>query len=196
MSNDERSLVPEMAAQLERVGKPSRQITRGIDRLRQTERLFIGLPTPSGASSEARAINNHGQVVGRVGVAHGFAYTDSRAVLWERGQLIYLDTRPGWQSRAHDINDLGQVVGVEHRGESWEVSDRDSFDAPRAILWDNGQRIELQRVGNGCSGANAINNRGQIVGWADIPTAIRPPHWTAGSQWRGGVQISETRAIL
>src|SRR5688500_16892239 len=127
MSNDERSLVPERAAQLERVGKPSRQIKRGIDRLRLTERRFIGLPTPSGAGSEARAINNRGQIVGRVAHANGFAYGDSKAVLWERGRMVYLDTRQGWLSTAHDINDLGQVVGVEHRGEHADISDSDSF---------------------------------------------------------------------
>ena len=196
MSNDEQSLLPDRTSPLARVGEQSRQITRGIDRLRQTERRFIALPTPSGASSEARAINNRGQIVGRVGVANGFAYIDSRAVLWERGRMEYLETRPGWLSNAYDINDAGQVVGIEHRGEYAEVSERDGAEAPRPILWDKGQRIELERFSNGCAGANAINNRGQIVGWADIPAAVRPPHWTAGSSWRGGVQIGETRAVL
>jgi probable HAF family extracellular repeat protein len=64
-------------------------------------------------SSEARAINVTGQVVGRSGTAD---LSTSRAVLWQGGAAIDLNsliTVPGWTlSDATDINDVRQIVGI------------------------------------------------------------------------------------
>jgi probable HAF family extracellular repeat protein len=178
MGNDGRSLVPDRATQLERVGKSSRQITRGIDRLRSSEPRFIELAIQPGGRSEAWAINSHGQVVGSVQwsvVGFEWSEDNTRAVLWEHGQMALLETRVGWLSRAHDINDQGQVVGVEHRGvnwqEDWDGVHRGYLVNPQAILWDNGRRMELAGIESGSSQAYAINNLGQIVGTAEDPVS-------------------------
>ena len=101
------------------------------------------------------AINNRGQVVGCSVTPSGY----SRAVIWENGIITDLGT-PGSNysdSRATDINDLGQVVGNSYNNAG-------RFE--RAFLWDKGKMIDLGILGSNdiSSQANGINNRGQVVG--------------------------------
>lgn len=68
---------------------------------------------PGDVASEARAINITGHIVGRSGVAD---FSNSRAVLWQNGSAIVLNslvTTPGWVlTSATGINDVRQIVGV------------------------------------------------------------------------------------
>lgn len=68
---------------------------------------------PGHVASEARAINMSGSIVGRSGSAD---WSVARAVLWEAGLTVDLNTRvaaSGWTlTAAHGINDIGQIVGV------------------------------------------------------------------------------------
>jgi hypothetical protein len=61
------------------------------------------LGTLDGNSTQALAINDHGQIVG---------YSGQNALLWEKGQMNHIG-----QFFAIDINNRGQVVG---EGELWE----------------------------------------------------------------------------
>lgn len=70
-------------------------------------------PIPGGYTSEGKAINNNGDVVG-----NGFIPYDNklgwvrRAYYWSKGTALNLGTLPGCEeSFAHDINDNGTVVG-------------------------------------------------------------------------------------
>jgi probable HAF family extracellular repeat protein len=111
---------------------------------------------PGGKYSIAGSINNHGQVVG---YGHNGEYWGDfaipRAFLWdERHGMREIGTLGGGQyyddSFAHDINDKGQIVGVSNQ---------------RAFLWQDGKMRDLGTLpGHARSRANAINNRGQIVG--------------------------------
>jgi probable HAF family extracellular repeat protein len=109
----------------------------------------------------ARAINNHGQVVGMASTASG----RSRAFLWQNGVMTDLGSlREQGSSDAVDINDRGQVVG-------W--SDGYPF------LWQNGVMTDLNGLipaGSGwlLQGAHAINRHGQIVGWGYYNDVPRP----------------------
>lgn len=98
-----------------------------------------------------RAINNAGQVVGSM--TAGFSNM-THAVVWENGQLTDLGASPGAinGSLANDINNVGQIVGVDHE---------------RAVLWWQGTKVELGSL-NGDSRSNAlgINDLGQIVGYS------------------------------
>lgn len=114
---------------------------------------------PGGAdSSTAFAINQTGQIVGQGSAADGV-----HAFLWSNGIMIDLGVLPGSEtSRAFDINDRGQVVGTSRDG---------GIAANRAFLWENGEMFDLNALVDDLDGwlllsAQAINNRGQIVGQA------------------------------
>jgi probable HAF family extracellular repeat protein len=99
----------------------------------------------------AAAINTVGQVAGEWESTRGYPV----AALWDPvlGPRE-LGVLPGGAfSAAYGLNDAGQVVGYS---EAW--------DGTHAILWDDGQMIDL---GWGTVAAD-INNAGQIVGWSNI----------------------------
>jgi probable HAF family extracellular repeat protein len=74
---------------------------------------------PGDVASEARAINVNGDVVGRSG---GAGFSTSRAVLWQEGLMVDLNSlisASGWTlSSATGTNDVRQIVGVGlHNGQ-------------------------------------------------------------------------------
>jgi probable HAF family extracellular repeat protein len=128
--------------------------------------------------SAAMAINNYGQVVG----SSFYGSSGVHAFLWMPGHWVFnpithlafwippirldLGTLPGdTDSVAYAINDQGQVVGYSSTG-----STVDGTWKPRAFLWDfaHGMRDLNSLTVNGLFGhlrqANAINNKGQVVG--------------------------------
>jgi len=120
------------------------------DRMRQD----LGV-LPGHMSSEARAVNGKGQVVGYALTAGGV----SHAFLWDRGTMRELATVPGDAgSEARAINVAGDVVG---RG----LADPGTS---RAVLWQDGAAVDLNTLiaatGWILSSATGINNAGQIVG--------------------------------
>ena len=68
---------------------------------------IIDLGTLGGTFSDARAINERGQVVGESTTASG----EEHAFLWQDGTMSDLGTLSGDQSEANGINNRGQVVG-------------------------------------------------------------------------------------
>jgi probable HAF family extracellular repeat protein len=113
---------------------------------------ITALGAPANSPSEATAINDAGQVVG---------YSDNRAALWNQGALTYLSS---FSSRAHGINNVGQVVGLT------EIAP----DEYHATLWNGGAAIDLNSflsqsdrdAGWYLETANAINDAGWITGSA------------------------------
>ncbi len=96
------------------------------------------------------AINEAGQVVG---IAYNSPPNKTRAVRWNEGRMIRLPG--GDSSQASDLNSAGQIVGCTTEG----------FGTTRAVLWEDGQVIELANLPfcSQCEAA-AINESGQIVG--------------------------------
>ncbi len=114
----------------------------------------LGVP-PGLDESYAEAINNAGVVVGRAWGAtsaeHAFVYD---------GTMRDLGTFDAFQGGASDINDDGTIVGYRKANPGY----------PRAVVYAAGIVIEIPPLyGTSTRGAtaNAINNRGQVVGDSD-----------------------------
>jgi len=106
--------------------------------------------------SIAHGLNDQGQVVGRSYTIGGY-----RAFLWEDGAMTPLAGIPGMQtSRAEDVNNSGLICGSYYGG-----------GLRHAVVWQDGEPIELGDLsgGSGFSAAYAVNNLGQVVGYAGHP---------------------------
>jgi probable HAF family extracellular repeat protein len=110
---------------------------------------------------------------------------DYHAAIWNGSQPIDLGVLPGrYYSRAEAVNNSGQIVGyssIDYTGQY----------AREAVLWQNGQMIELGPLvpddpGTGHrfqADAVDINDFGEIVGWGELG-------WTSvsGVVWSGGMR--------
>lgn len=124
-----------------------------------------GLPDNS-YNSEAHAVNNLGQVVGRGEGPAGYYIP----FLWLPDPALGLPAGPNmlpelsFNSQLWGINDLGQIVGESRPPNSI---------GPDAVLWQfDGQQWTLKSLGTlgGPWGrARAINGKGQITGQSNVP---------------------------
>jgi probable HAF family extracellular repeat protein len=127
------------------------------------------LGTLDGRFSSAFGINNAGQIVGSASVG-GPGREFNRAVLFDSRGAAPLDlgTLGGeFLDAALDINDAGQIVGVA-------TTARGKLNATLFDPIGGGANRDLGTLGGTgfqtpSSQANAINNAGQIVGFAETP---------------------------
>jgi probable HAF family extracellular repeat protein len=98
-------------------------------------------------------------------VSHGFR--------WQDGALTDLGALPGVNSGgANAINARGWITGFSQNGETDPVS---GFPAGHAVLWKDGQIIDLGTLGTGIlSSGNYIDNGGVVVGVSAIDTSFDP----------------------
>ncbi len=139
---------------------------------------MIPLPTLGGNNGFAAAVNDHGQVVGWAEnklhdpTCVAPQVLQFEAVVWgpEKGEIHQLRPyRDDPDSAATAINDKGQVVGISG---TCDVA-VGAFSAKHALLWDNGRVINLGSLGGaGWNTPYAINNRGEVVGFSDLPGDI------------------------
>jgi probable HAF family extracellular repeat protein len=152
------------------------------------------LGTLSGAA-RAYGINKLGQVVGHCRGNQPGGDGLQKAFLWEDGTMIELPPLPGRDnSKAYDINDLGEAVGS-----SWYPTGPYSLTVDKATLWraDGGEIVDLDYTpGPPVCSANpyypdnialAVNNRGQVVGHAQC---IASGGALAGFLYDNGVQYN------
>jgi probable HAF family extracellular repeat protein len=138
---------------------------------------------PNHNYSEARAINNQGEIVG----LSGSWGSGNHAVLWTNGVITDLEMLPyDGSTSASGINERGQIIGSGAGGILTNA-------APHAVLWDNGTITDLGIVATwfdptaspvgrvDFSHAYGINNRGQIVGVSTTSTGVHAVLWENGT---------------
>ena len=114
---------------------------------------------------EGRGLNNSGQVVGQTNDAEGW----SNATLYIHGDMCDIGEY-ATPTYANAINDAGKIVGRFHpNSHNYQ---------PHAVIWENQVRIDLNdRIGSDTGwtlqSADAINQRGEIVGYGSISNQKR-----------------------
>jgi probable HAF family extracellular repeat protein len=124
----------------------------------------------------ASGLNDMGHVAGEYATFGG----DQHAWMDGNGSVHMLGTLRDWDtwSVATAINNHGQVVGS---------STYDGADTPRtghAFLYQDGTMQDLGSLGGWDSGANDINDAGQVVGWSTDETEDRVPFIYTGGAMR------------
>jgi probable HAF family extracellular repeat protein len=122
---------------------------------------------PAGTVSVARDINTHGEIVGLM------SSDNWRAFHWKDAQWNKLPTLPsGIQAWANAINDSSVIAG-------WATTSANSFPHA-AVLWDDGEIVQLNALGATSSAAFDINNAGVVVGRASSQSNVRAVLWHDG----------------
>lgn len=136
------------------------------------------LDISNGLESEARAVNDFGQVVGETSTPAG----GMEAFLWSAGSSQTLGTLPtGRTSQAYSINNIGEIVGTadivssityETNPITGHVNITTNYH-DHAFLYTHGSMIDLNTLISTNSAwelnyAYGINNSDQIVGWGSL----------------------------
>lgn len=109
-------------------------------------------------NASAHGINDNGSVVG--GAVSSTTQVEG-AFVWRRGALSRLPTLGG-VSAAEAVNDWGLVVGHSKPPSS------EQYPPSHAVAWFNGRIFDLGTLGGRHSGAEDVNERGQIVGVSEV----------------------------
>ena len=122
--------------------------------------LFRGGKMTGIGSFGADAINEFGVIAGEESIP-GDGHTD--AIIWQNGHITDLGLLPaegGIFTGPAGINELDEVAGSGDNRES----------DLRAWMWRNGTMTDIGTLGGPQAAAYAINNEGQIVGFAQTAT--------------------------
>ncbi len=155
------------------------------DDLNGVNDLMLDLGTLGGPTSEARGINNLGQVVGRADTST--STVSYRAFLWDSATGMQdLGTFGAMTSEANAINDGGQVVGSAASFIGSTI-----YNGVQAFRWDpvSGGSLLASFYGTPRK-ATAINESGQIVGTSgyvqNFGTLSRYVVWSDAFLWQNG----------
>lgn len=132
--------------------------------------------TLGGRNSSGYRINGPGQVIGSSQVHIG-PETQEHGFVWTDGTIVDVGTLGGGYSSAWGINDQGQVVG------SSKVASGQSV----AFLWEAGVMRALPSLGWEDAWANAIDERGLVVGGG---FSQKNPYLPEAAIWKAGVLVT------
>jgi len=137
------------------------------------------LGTLGGNVSSANAVNNLGQVAGEALNTIPDPYTSNinnffilgatqvHAFRWTRSHGMQdLGTLGGTDSAAFYINDRGQIAGWSFTNTT--VNPTTGIPTVAPFLWEKGKMLDLGNLGGTLGVANALNNRGEVVGASNL----------------------------
>jgi probable HAF family extracellular repeat protein len=161
------------------------------------------LPTLGGKSSRGNSINDRDWVAGYANLPDN---SSRHAVVWRGGSLTDLNTLGGANSSVvwPGQNDRGMIVGigetadVDTLNEDWSCSaffPSVTHHVCLGFVWEDGQMRALPTFGGINGFATGVNDRGDVVGWAE--TAVHDPTCNAPQvlQFRAAMWDARTRAI-
>lgn len=93
-----------------------------------------------------------------------------------------LGSPAGYNTRTHDINNLGQIIGTIDRGDPPFVI--------KAFIWKSGEFKELPTLAGLDTWAVGINQVGQVIGGSRITVTSGYPPWHAFF-WEGGDALTD-----
>lgn len=142
------------------------------------------LPSLGGPTAHGRSITARGWVAG---YSHLPGNQTMEAVVWRGGELIELRTLGGPSSSVlwPGQNQRGTVVGISETDEMDPLGE--NFSCVRffpsfpehsgrtcvGFIWEGGEMRPIPTLGGHNGFATGVNNRGQVVGWAE--TEVRDP---------------------
>ncbi|SRR5712692_521970 len=132
-----------------------------------------------GNQNAAVRTNNNGQIVGWslnsvpdpyspidlvLGSSNG---TQTRAVLWQHGQMQDLGTLgTGNDAIAGLINEHGQIAGISYTTAT--ANPATGIPTLDPFFWENGKMVDIGSLGGAIGLTTAINNRGQVIGVSSV----------------------------
>lgn len=134
---------------------------------------MIDLGTLGGTYSQGFGLNNNGSVVGIASTAND---TSFHAFLWQKGKMIDLGTLAGSDtlpfSLAVGINERDEVAGYSETSGPDPLGENFCGDSLICLpfIWQDGVMTPLPTLGGNNGQATGINNRGQVVGYAENST--------------------------
>jgi probable HAF family extracellular repeat protein len=171
----------------------------------QSNYIFTEVQTFGGPNTSANQTGAKNNLLNAMGTLVGGADTSildpycpggpicfaSHAFAFRHGVLKDLGALPGgFNSEAFWVNNSGMAAGFSEIG----VIDPliPNFLELRAVVWQNGKAVEIGTFGGNDSMAQAVNSRGQVVGFAlnSTPDAIEPLPWPTEMRaflWDNGV---------